>query len=153
MNVKQAAKKWSVSESAVRKYCNLKLISTCKKVGREWIIEDDALCPYTKLGNVKKSNDYIYIVIINSLMWNKTVLSKNLGIDDSDLQDYFDNLERSELISIKTNCNNKDIFKNYIIMPSSKEYLKKNKDFSSETIGYIFSALSIVTTIATAYIK
>lgn len=148
MNVKQAAKEWKVSESSVRSYCNLGLISTCKKVDGEWVIEDDALCPYTKLAKAKKSTDYIYIVIINALRFKKTILCKSLEITEDDLLAYFDSLVKSELITKKPKGNNRDIFKNYIVSPNARGYLNNNKDFDSKAIEYIFSALSLVTNIS-----
>lgn len=148
MNVKQAAKKWKVSESSVRSYCNLGYITTCNKVDGEWVIEDDALCPYTKLAKAKKSTDYIYVVIINALRYKKTILSKSLEITEDDLQSYFDNLVKSELITKKNNGNNRDIFKNYIVSPNVREYLNSNNNLDSKTVKYIFSALSLVTNIS-----
>ena len=45
MNVKEAAKKWNVSESTVKNYCQDGMLPFAYKEGRKWLIPDEAEKP------------------------------------------------------------------------------------------------------------
>lgn len=151
MNVKQAALKWKLSENTIRDYCKENTISECEKINGVWCINEEALQPYIFKENVEESRLKIYPIILKALDKNRTITCVSLGITNDDLLDYFDNLEISNLIRKKRKHNNKDIFKNYTVTPTTEDYLKRNKKFNSEIIGYIINVLGVTATIASQF--
>jgi len=45
MTVKEAAKKWNVSERQVQLYCQKGILAGVSRIGRSWIIPEDAVKP------------------------------------------------------------------------------------------------------------
>lgn len=124
MTVKEAIVRWNVTQSTVYSYLKDELVLGAEKKEVQWVIPDDALCPY-KPTKSPMSQEEMIIFILRALNENKTIPPALLNLQPEKLSAVFKALEKQNYITKLDNVQHRDPFGRYLInLETTKTYLK-----------------------------
>lgn len=116
MTTCEAADKWHIGESTVRRYCATGVIEKCDGGGgSRWIISDESLPPYDVRKNSADTQAQKMAHIFKALNEEKTISPASLRCDRARLDAYFAAMSRQNLIYRDEHQRYEDPFGNYFI--------------------------------------
>lgn len=127
MRVNEALIRWNITENTLYNYLNQGWIEGAIKEDNQWIIPDDALCPYIPRKKTM-SQEEIIVYILRALNENKTIPAKLLNLSTEKLEAFFIALGEQNYIRKLKSSSMVDPFGNYLInLNQSSVFIKKNQ--------------------------